>query len=178
MEGKMSNYIKFKSYRDYPYKGVNFIDFTPTYYDLKSRNFIINEMSKIIDSLNIDFNHTVIVAPDARGFIMGSILAHEYNLPLILVRKESKFPPESISVAKSYDTEYSTDVLAMQEYDLDGKTCLFIDDVFATGGTYNATKDLCCLLGADDCIPIVIYDVGISDKIDNILYSVFNQSNL
>ena len=66
----------------------------------------------------------------------------------------------------------------MQEYDLDGKTCLFIDDVFATGGTYNATKDLCRLLGADDCIPIVIYDVGISDKIDNILYSVFNQSNL
>ena len=33
--------------------------------------------------VNIDFNNTVIVAPDARGFILGSIIAHEYNLPLI-----------------------------------------------------------------------------------------------
>lgn len=176
MEGKMKNYIKYESYQDYPEKGVNFIDFTPTYFDLKSRNFIINEMSKIIDNLDIDFNKTVIVAPDARGFILGSIIADHYQLPLVLVRKEEKFPPKSISVSTQYETEYSKTCLAIQDIDLDMKKCIFIDDVFATGGTYKASKSLCILNGAIDFIPIVIYDVGI-EKYDG-LYSIFNKNNL
>ena len=129
---KMKDYLKFDIYDDFPRKGVKFIDFTPSYYNIKSRNYIVSMFSTFIDDLDLDFNNTVIVAPEARGFILGSIMAHEYGLPLIIVRKESKFPPESISVAKEYKTEYSTDCLAMQDYDLNNKTCIFIDDVFAT----------------------------------------------
>lgn len=169
--------IKYSVYNNYPNYGVRFIDFTPAYYDLDSRTYIINKMSKILDSFDIDFNNTVIVAPDARGFILGSIIAHEYNLPLILVRKESKFPPASVNIAKSYATEYSVESLAIQKYDLTDKTCIFIDDVFATGGTYFATRDLCKLSGALETIPIVLYDVGISQN--NIkVYSVFKSDEL
>lgn len=169
--------IKYNVYKNYPNYGVRFIDFTPTYYDLESRTYIVNKMSNIIDSFDIDFNNTVIVAPDARGFILGSIIAHEYNLPLILVRKESKFPPEAINIAKSYATEYSVASLAIQKYDLTNKTCIFIDDVFATGGTYFATRELCRLSGALETIPIVLYDVGISQN-DIKVYSVFKSNEL
>lgn len=129
---KMKEYIDFEVYNNYPREGVLFIDFTPSYFNINSRNYIIKRMTSIIDSLDIDFNKTVIVAPEARGFILGSIIAHEYNLPLVIIRKESKFPPDSISIAKEYKTEYSTDCLAIQDYDLHEKTCIFIDDVFAT----------------------------------------------
>lgn len=118
MNEKMKNYLDFNVYDGYPREGVVFLDFTPSYYNVNSRNFITNNMSVIIDELDIDFNNTVIVAPEARGFIIGSMIAYNYDLPLIIVRKESKFPPKSISVAKEYRTEYSTDCLAMQEYDL------------------------------------------------------------
>ena len=118
MSEKMSNYLDFGVYDGYPREGVVFIDFTPSYYNTKCRNYLVNKMSSIIDNLDIDFNNTVIVAPESRGFILGSIIASNYDLPLIIIRKESKFPPQSISVAKGYSTEYSTTSLAIQEYDL------------------------------------------------------------
>lgn len=118
MNEKMKTYLDYEVYDGYPREGVVFIDFTPSYYNTKCRNYIINQMSDIIDNLDIDFNNTVIVAPEARGFILGSIIANNYDLPLIIIRKESKFPPQSISVAKEYKTEYSNDCLAIQEHDL------------------------------------------------------------
>lgn len=172
MKSSNDNPIKYNLYEDYPEKGVNFIDFTPMYYDIKSRNFVINEFSKIIDNMDIDFNNTVVVAPDARGFLLGSIIADRYDLPLVLVRKESKFPPESIAIAAKYKTEYSEDCLAIQNVDLNMKKCIFIDDVFATGGTFKTVKELCILQGAIEVIPLVIYDVGISENKN--VYYLFN----
>lgn len=174
--GPIRDYIDFEVYKDFPKDGVMFLDLTPAYYNLKSRRFLVNNIIDIIGSLNIELEDTVIVAPEARGFILGSIIASKFDLPLILIRKDTKFPPESIAVAKSYDTEYSKDCLAIQNYDLEGKTCIFIDDVFATGGTYNTVKELCELSEAEEVIPIVVYDIKIHDEIEN-LYSIFDSEN-
>ena len=114
MSKKMNTYLKYNIYENFPRARVKFVDFTPSYYDIKSRNFITNNISSIIDELDIDFNNTVIVAPEARGFILGSMIAYNYDLPLIIIRKESKFPSESIAVSEKYETEYSTDCLAIQ----------------------------------------------------------------
>lgn len=40
----------------------------------------------------IDSDITHIACIDARGFLFGSILAHQLNLPLVLVRKKGKLP--------------------------------------------------------------------------------------
>ena len=45
-----------------------------------------------------------------------------------------------------------------------------------TVGTYETIKDLCILQGAEDIIPIVIYDVGLSDYKE--LKYLFNIDNL
>ena len=49
-----------------------------------------------------DFTH--IGALDARGFLVGSILAYELNKPLVLFRKQGKLPADVLSQA--YCTEY------------------------------------------------------------------------
>jgi adenine phosphoribosyltransferase len=174
--GPIRDYIEFEVYKDFPNDGVMFLDLTPTYYNLKSRKFLVDNICSIIRNIDIDMDNLVIVAPEARGFILGSIIADRFNLPLILIRKENKFPPESIAVAKAYDTEYSKDCIAIQKYDLEGKDCIFIDDVFATGGTYNTTKELCELSGANKVIPIVVYDIKMHDEVEN-LYSIFDSEN-
>jgi len=46
----------------------------------------------------------VIAGLDARGFIFGSLVAHQMSLPFIPVRKEGKLPGETLKVA--YNLEY------------------------------------------------------------------------
>jgi adenine phosphoribosyltransferase len=41
---------------------------------------------------------------DARGFLIGSILAYQLNKPLILFRKQGKLPADVLS--EGYQTEY------------------------------------------------------------------------
>src|SRR5690606_39884708 len=47
---------------------------------------------------------THIGAIDARGFLLGAVLAYELNKPLVLFRKAGKLPADCVSAA--YSTEY------------------------------------------------------------------------
>lgn len=129
-------YSNIKEYPNFPKEGVLFKDILPLLKDPFLRKDLVTEMSKLIPS-----EVTCIVAPESRGFLLGMLVAQELNLKFIPVRKPGKLPGEVKSI--SYSTEYSLDTLEVQQDSLNElDKYFFIDDIYATGGTYKAIKDL------------------------------------
>ena len=91
---------------------------------------------------------TVVVGPEARGFIFGCPVAYALEIGFAPVRKPGKLPRETISV--SYDLEYGSNTLSMHKDAVKkGDKVLIIDDLLATGGTVMATIELVKKLGGE-----------------------------
>ncbi len=83
----------------------------------------------------------VLVGLEARGFVLGPILALEWGLPFAAIRKSGKLPGETIK--SSYEKEYGGDVVEIQKGILGAESkVLLIDDLLATGRTLNAAANL------------------------------------
>ena len=78
---------------DFPIKGINFYDITTLFDNKITFNYIIQLLSKRYKSKGLD----KIVAIEARGFILGSALAHSLNLGFVPIRKKGKLPYKKIS---------------------------------------------------------------------------------
>ena len=90
---------------------------------------------------NILKNSDAIIAIDARGFIFGSAISFHQLKPLVVDRKPGKLPGEIIS--KSYNLEYGSNTLSIQEKSLcDYQTFFIIDDLLATGGSVKCVEDI------------------------------------
>ena len=125
------------SYKDFPQTGIVFRDVLPILRNPDIFSDLINKMS----SSNILKNSDAIIAIDARGFIFGSAISFNLSKPLVVARKPGKLPGEIIS--KSYNLEYGSNSLSIQEKSLsDFKTFFIIDDLLATGGTVNCVADI------------------------------------
>lgn len=122
---------------DFPKKGVIFKDITPLLAEREAfkaaiDSFVLRYRDKHIDK---------IVAADARGFILGSVLAYELGTGFIPVRKKGKLPYKAVGV--SYELEYGSSALYMHEDAIaEGESVLIVDDLLATGGTAKATCEL------------------------------------
>lgn len=129
---------------DFPKAGVTFRDITPLYQSPRA-------MRMIADSLiqrYVESPITHIGAIDARGFLVGAVLAYELNKPLVLFRKAGKLPSDCISQA--YATEYGEAHLEVHSDALrKGDQILLLDDLIATGGTFIAAAGLVKQLGAE-----------------------------
>lgn len=137
---KKINNILYCVEKDFPITGVNFIDLTPTLTTKNHFEIVSQQLKKEI--LKKDFDFDYIVCPDARGFLWGAYIASLLAKPLIPIRKHGKLPPNSIMSSIKDKTEYSNIELDLPNVDLKNKKCIFIDDVYATGGTYKACKKL------------------------------------
>jgi len=90
----------------------------------------------------------LVVAAEARGFILGGALARELGAGFVPARKPGKLPNETVSV--QYGLEYGLDTLELHADALSGGTRVLIhDDVLATGGTAKATVELVEQLGGE-----------------------------
>ena len=129
---------------DYPVKGVNFYDLNSLFAsDLWHP--LVTEMANDMDLSQIP---THILGIESRGFVLGSALAHELCIPFAMVRKKgAKYPGKLLE--ESYQLEYGTDTLTLQEGIL-GHTSrvLIADDLIATGGSMIATTKLIEQTGA------------------------------
>lgn len=132
--------ILYRVQEDWPIEGVNFVDLTPTLTEGENFKKVATVMKDMILGNNEDIDF--IVSPDARGFLWGSYVAALLGKPLIPVRKHGKLPESYVMSTTRDTTEYSSIELDIPEVDLNGKRCVFIDDVYATGGTYKACQKL------------------------------------
>ena len=79
---------------------------------------------------------------ESRGFILGAALAFKRGKGFVPIRKQGKLPPPVVSAA--YALEYGSGVLEMQR---GSGRVIIIDDVLATGGTMQASAELCTTAG-------------------------------
>lgn len=139
-------YVKsvIRSLPDWPEPGVLFRDITPIFKDPLALRMVADAF--IHRYLSSDITHIACI--DARGFLFGSILAHQLNLPLVLVRKKGKLPGETIH--QEYQLEYGSAAVEMQSDSVTaGDRVLLFDDLIATGGTILAACTLIKKLGAE-----------------------------
>ena len=125
--------------QDYPVKGIEFIDINPLIIDHKCFKEITELFVKELKDLNIDY----ILAPEARGFLFASPVASEINAGLIPIRKKGKLAPSTVECQFDYVKEYGKDTLELPKLvdgDYKDKRFYVIDDILATGNTYNAIK--------------------------------------
>jgi len=122
-------------YKDFPIKGINYLDLNPIYADHNIRKLLIDDCHDIITSefrnvyIGKDFDYIGVV--ESRGFLIGSILAHELQKGIILLRsKKDRLPGKTYTV--KHKLEYGESIIQVQEGS--GKILIF-DDVLATGGT-------------------------------------------
>ena len=82
-----------------------------------------------------------IVSIEARGFIFGSAISLQTSKPMIVARKPGKLPGKLIQ--KSYDLEYGSNSLAIQEESIKPyKSFAIVDDLLATGGTVKCVAEI------------------------------------
>ena len=123
---------------DFPKPGIVFKDITPLLLDPAALDFAVASIAAYARPLNVD----LVVAAEARGFILGAAVARELGVGFVPARKPGKLPGETVSA--EYILEYGVDALEMHADALaDGARVLLHDDLLATGGTAAA---LCSLV--------------------------------
>ncbi|KAH9999453.1 adenine phosphoribosyltransferase [Russula vinacea] len=116
----------------------------------------------------------VIVGLDARGFLLGPVIALRLGAAFVPVRKRGKLPGEC--VCASYEKEYGPDEFEMQAGSIEpGQTVVIVDDVIATGGSAKAASELVEKQGGQLLQYLFIVAVTIlkgSDKLSAPVYSI------
>lgn len=129
---------------DFPKKGIIFKDITTLLQDAKSYQRMVDLLAHRYIGQHID----KVVGVEARGFIIGSVLAYKLGAGVVLVRKPGKLPSETFS--KTYDLEYGTDTLEIHKDAIKpGEKILIADDLLATGGTMAAVVDMVIQQGGE-----------------------------
>lgn len=130
---------------DFPSEGILFEDLTPVLADSDAYAAIVRVIAEFCRSRGVE----LIGGLDARGFLLGSAVAYELGTGVLAVRKGGKLPPPVHSI--EYDLEYGSATLEIPASGLDlrGTRVLLIDDVLATGGTLQASRELLEKAGAE-----------------------------
>ncbi|WP_323001681.1 adenine phosphoribosyltransferase [Denitromonas sp.] len=127
---------------DWPQPGVQFRDITPVLQDPASFRLLVQTLVVRYMPRGID----VVAGIDARGFILGAVVAHELNVGFVPVRKKGKLPFNTVS--EEYELEYGSATVELHTDAVKaGDRVLLIDDLIATGGTMMAAKKLIERLG-------------------------------
>ena len=137
LKNELKSELNIRTEKDFPKKGIEFIDIMPLIIQKETFNEIIEKFAKEIKCKEVDY----IVGPEARGFIFGVPVAYALGVGFVPVRKPGKLPYETISM--KYDLEYGQDELQIHKDAIKpGQRVAIIDDLLATGGTILA----CCKL--------------------------------
>lgn len=117
----------------FPQEGIVFKDITPLLANSAALSSAVDGLAELADGLRPD----VVIAAEARGFLLGCALALRLGSGFVLARKPGKLPHDTISV--SYELEYGADALEVHSDALaPGARVLVHDDLLATGGTAHA----------------------------------------
>lgn len=130
---------------DWPAPGVQFRDITPLLQEAKVFRVLIDAF--VHRYMDASMRPDVVAGLDARGFILGAVVAYELNVGFVPIRKKGKLP--YTTVEETYELEYGSATVELHTDAVkSGDRVLLIDDLIATGGTMMAGKKLLEKLGA------------------------------
>ena len=143
----VSDYLRqhIRTVPDWPAPGVQFRDITPLLQDPKVLRVLIDAF--VHRYMDRALRPDVVAGLDARGFILGSVVAYELGVGFVPIRKKGKLP--FTTVQETYELEYGSSTVELHTDAVQpGDRVLLIDDLIATGGTMMAGKKLLEKLGA------------------------------
>ena len=143
----VNQYLKdnIRTVPDWPAPGVQFRDITPLLQNAKVFRVLIDAF--VHRYMDPALRPDVVAGLDARGFILGAVVAYELNVGFVPIRKKGKLPYDTIE--ETYELEYGSATVELHtDAVTKGQKVLLIDDLIATGGTMMAGKKLLEKLGA------------------------------
>jgi adenine phosphoribosyltransferase len=143
----VTDYLKrhIRTVPDWPAPGVQFRDITPLLQDPKVFRVLIEAF--VHRYMDRALRPDIVAGLDARGFIIGSVVAYELGVGFVPIRKKGKLP--FTTVQETYELEYGSATVELHTDAVKpGDRVLLIDDLIATGGTMMAGSRLLEKLGA------------------------------
>ena len=143
----VNQYLKnhIRTVPDWPAPGVQFRDITPLLQNAKVFRILIDAF--VHRYMEPAKRPDVVAGLDARGFILGAVIAYELNVGFVPIRKKGKLP--FTTVEETYELEYGSATVELHTDAVKaGDRVLLIDDLIATGGTMMAGMKLLEKLGA------------------------------
>ncbi|MBL4691818.1 MAG: adenine phosphoribosyltransferase [Magnetovibrio sp.] len=129
---------------DFPKPGILFYDVSTLLSHADAWQVAMGRMARMISVYQPD----VLVGIESRGFLVAAPLALKLGCGFVMARKPGKLPGAVIS--HEYELEYGSDTLQMQDDAIHpGQRVVILDDLLATGGTLNASVDLCRKVGGN-----------------------------
>lgn len=126
---------------DFPEPGVLFRDVLPVLAEPTAWRELLDQLEALVRPLRVE----VVMAPEARGFLLAAPLADRLGASVLPVRKAGKLPDPVFH--ERYTLEYGENQLEVEATDrLKGKRAVIVDDVLATGGTVRACANLAAKL--------------------------------
>tara|TARA_B100001964_G_C14082561_1_gene531012 strand:- start:409 stop:939 length:531 start_codon:yes stop_codon:yes gene_type:complete len=158
---------------NFPKKGIMFRDISTLISDPEGLQIMVkNFQERYQNRDNID----LVVGVEARGFIIGSLLAYALNKGFIMIRKPGKLPGHTIT--EEYQLEYGIDKMEIHSDAFKPKTkILLVDDLIATGGTIMAAVALIEKLGGiilETAFIVDLPDLGGSKQLTEQGYKIFS----
>ena len=158
------------SYPDFPKQGILFRDINPVFKRNDALIYIADEFYRIYSKARVD----MVAGIESRGFIVATALALRFCRGIVMVRKAGKLPGRTLK--KSYDIEYGSAIMELQQDAIDkGNNILIADDLIATGGTAVAAAQMIKELGgrvAGFAFIIELSDLKGADRLRKMGYNV------
>ena len=146
---------------DFPKPGILYRDIQPLLADPEVFNEAIIDLGTLTDEVPDYW-----VGIESRGFLFASALSMHFGGGIKMIRKWNKLPKVDL-VQASYQLEYGVDIIEMKE---GTGSVVIVDDVYATGGTINAAKQLVEEGGYALLDTIALVDIGIGkEKIKSVI---------
>ncbi len=122
---------------DFPKAGIQFKDITTLLKNNDAFRQAVDSLYHLFEGQDVD----IVVGIEARGFILGSVVAYLLGAGFVPVRKKGKLPAAVRS--KTYDLEYGSATLEMHLDAIEkNQKVVIIDDLLATGGTVHAVCEM------------------------------------
>src|SRR5207253_3926456 len=126
-----------RSIPDFPKPGILFYDISTLLAHPQAWHATVEQLAAAIRPHQPD----LLLGIESRGFLVAAPLAYALGSGFAMVRKMGKLPGKTVRY--SYDLEYGTDTIEVQEDAImPGQRVVVVDDLVATGGTMQAAIEL------------------------------------
>jgi adenine phosphoribosyltransferase len=133
-----------RSIPDFPKPGILFYDISTLLAHPLAWRATVKRLAEAVRPLQPD----LLVGIESRGFLVAAPLAYALGSGFAMVRKQGKLPGRTVRF--SYALEYGSDTIEVQEDAISpGQRVLVVDDLLATGGTFEAAINLVAQQGGN-----------------------------